>query len=221
MQVDIHENPFKLWKELTIHCLRKGTSRKNDKGEELKELLGVPFHIRFPLNKDEEIESYFNEEMTARIEYAVRRFNTPEPEPRSKVDPGERIFGKTGESPYNRVKSLLIENPESKKATISLVKDGDLQNRCVYCIVAIDFKVRDGRLNLYYFARSQDIFKKSYADNIALAQVQKRLAADLSLEVGTLSGYIASAHIYKSDLESIASLQLFKSFSNDTNASVK
>lgn len=216
MLTHIQENPFKLWKELTMHCLKEGTLRIDDDGNEIIELLAVSFQIKFPLNREEEIKGSWDEGMIGDTE---KRFTTVQPSHGSKPSPAERIFGNSDESPYNIIKSILMEKPESKKAAISLTKNVDLQDKRVPCIVTIDFIIRDGLLNLYYFARSQDIFKRSYADNIALAQIQKRLADDLDLKVGTLSGYIVSAHIYKSDLESISSLALFKSISDDIKAS--
>jgi thymidylate synthase len=208
----IHESPFKLWEELTKYCIEEGMLRRDDENAEIIELLAVPFHIKFPLNRETEIERYCNQEMIANTIINFTEFN---PKVRYKYRPSERIFGKLDESPYNKIKNLLIGKPESKKATISILKDTDLQNGHVPCIVTIDFKVRDGLLNLYYFARSQDVFKRSYADNIALAQIQKLLAAELDIDIGILSGYIASAHIYKSDLELISSLKIFKSFFKD------
>lgn len=202
----ICENPYELWAELTQRCLTEGDSRLDEKTEIL-ELLGVAFHIKFPEGVNEDLKKYCDQQMIGNM---IKNFNTLEPQFGYKFSYGERIFGVGSSSPYYNIKSLLERKPESKSATICLIREDDVLRGHVPCIATIDFKIRDGAINLYYFARSQDIFKKSYADNIALTQVQKRLAADLNLQVGFISGVIASAHIYKSDLPKISTVEQFK-----------
>ena len=200
-------DPYQLWAELTKHCLAHGIPNV-DEQVEILELVGVSFCIEFPDRIDETIKKHCDPLM---IESMVKNLNTFEPQFGYKISYGERIFGKPDASAFSNVQSLLMRKPESKSATICLIKEDDVLKGHVPCIAAIDFKIRNDRLNLFYFARSQDVFKKSYADNLALAHLQRRLASELNVKGGSISGFIASAHLYKSDLPKISYMQLFGS----------
>ena len=68
------------------------------------------------------------------------------------------------------------------------------------CLTTIDAKIRNGALDLQFFYRSQNVLGRQYANFLALAELQQRLAAELSVEIGFMAGYIASAHIYAYDI---------------------
>lgn len=207
MKTFIRKNPYLLWAELTRSCLIEGTLIF-DEAIEIIEISNVSFQIKTPLGNDPKLEKHCDHEM---IDAMIKNFNSFEPQFGYRFSYGERIFGKNGSSAYENIIDLLRRKPEAKSATISLIRDDDLLNSHVPCIATIDFKIRNGKINLNYFARSQDIFKKSYADNIALAELQRRLSSDLEVKSGSISGYIASAHIYKSDLPKIESIDVFQS----------
>ena len=51
----------------------------------------------------------------------------------------------------------------------------------------------------YFLEEGQNIVGRQYANLIALAKFQENLSRELSVSVGFLAGYIASAHIYEYD----------------------
>ena len=67
------------------------------------------------------------------------------------------------------------------------------------CIVALDFKIRNDKLLITGFFRSQDIGKKIYADILALGKIQSEVASALSTTTGEIKIFISSAHIYEQD----------------------
>lgn len=99
--------------------------------------------------------------------------------------------------------SLLRQEPWSKRALVTLA---GVPNGKVPCINAILFLVRNGALQTTYFARGQDAFGKFYADGLCLAQMARTVALGLNLPAGTVTGFIASSHVYDRDLPAIRSL---------------
>jgi thymidylate synthase len=142
-----------------------------------------------------------------------RNFNTLEPQFGYKVSYGERIWGLDDDGPFHDALNVLRRKPEAKSATIPLVRTQDLRGGHVPCIAVVDLKIRGDRLALNYFARSQDVFKKSYADNLALHHVQRKAAELLGVRTGPIAGFIASAHIYHTDLVAIQRVHAFQKIS--------
>jgi thymidylate synthase len=168
----------------------------HDGDVKILEVMGVSFNISKPNSSDFLAMSFGKPEM---INAMVKNFNTNEPQFGFKFSYGARIFSGENSGGFEDVARLLRRKPEAKSASISLLRSGDFQGSHVPCITTIDFKLRDNKLHIYYFARSQDIFKKNYADNIAILKVGERLATELNVEIGTITGMIASAHIYEAD----------------------
>ncbi len=73
-------------------------------------------------------------------------------------------------------------------------------------MTTIDAKIRDNRLILQFFFRSQNIFGRQYANLLALAKFQRDLAESCDVDVGYIKGYISSAHIYYYDYGQAISL---------------
>jgi len=69
------------------------------------------------------------------------------------------------------------------------------------CVSLLDFYIRDGKLKLNVYARSLDFGKKAYGNLMALAKIQKNVAKVLEKEVGELSIFVKSAHIYQEEFD--------------------
>ncbi len=184
-----------MWLTLTQAALRDG-DKVFDDSEELRELLYVAFTVTDPLAGDER-DKWMDQDMVSAMH---ANFHSLEPQFGYKVSYGERLWTPEGASPYDHVRALLTRKPAAKSATISLLRTGDADLGHVPCITSIDFKIRDGLLHVCYFARSQDLFKKNFADNLAIYAIGQKLAADLSVQPGSVSAFIASGHVYASDV---------------------
>ncbi|MGB4497103.1 MAG: thymidylate synthase, partial [Methylococcaceae bacterium] len=104
---------------------------------------------------------------------------------------GSLIFDNAG------VNRLNLKH-ETKSATFGLLTPGN-QSPNLPCLTTVDVKIRNERLELQFFFRSQNIFGRQYANLLALAKLQDDLARRCSVTVGSMKGYIASAHIYDFD----------------------
>lgn len=204
MHTFISDNAYDLWGTLTTSCLVDG-HRILDESEQLVELCGVAVEVTDPSSTKSSFTQYADQDM---VEAMSKNFSTLEPQFGYSFAYGARIYGQRGDGPIHRVRDLLVRKPEAKSATMSLLSS-DPSAGHVPCITTLDFKLRDSRLDLYYFARSQDVFKKSYADNLALYEVLVRMADELGTQAGSIYGFIASAHLYLSDLERIESIPEF------------
>jgi thymidylate synthase len=111
---------------------------------------------------------------------------------------GSLIFDNAGVNQFEWVVNRLSSKRETKSATFGLLTPGS-QSPNLPCLTTVDAKIRNGQLELQFFFRSQNIFGRQYANLLALAKLQDDIARRCSVTVGSMRGYIASAHIYAFD----------------------
>ena len=194
------------WIALTRKCLAHG-ELVYDGDVKLLELTSAAFCISDPSQADPLVDKHGKADMVAAMK---KNFIDSEPQFGHKFGYGERIWKGGDASPYASIVRRLKKKPEAKSAVFSMLQPGDDGGGHVPCVVAMDFKIRNGKVHLHYFARSQDVYKKSYADNIAMLVVLERLAHDLGQGVGSISAYIASAHLYLTDVAEALQLEPFR-----------
>lgn len=113
---------------------------------------------------------------------------------------GESIITplKNEPDPVKAIIEKIGGNIETRNAVLTFVPYGENK---IPCISTIQFLVRKNTLNIFYTARSQDIFKKFPLDAICIADMGKQVAHALKLNLGTIYANIVSAHIYVQDKE--------------------
>lgn len=111
--------------------------------------------------------------------------------------------GPFGKEDLTDVIDLLREQSSTKRALLTFV---DPIGKKVPCINAIHFLIRHGHLELSYFARGQDVYLKFCADAICVHDFGEIVAEALGLTIGTITGTISSAHIYRKDFDSVNSI---------------
>lgn len=112
----------------------------------------------------------------------------------------DSIVGPLGRNDFQDVIDLLKENPDTKRALVTLVGNGKGK---VPCINTVHFLVRKEGLIVNYFVRGQDVFNKYYADAIAISEMADLVGRGLNLKVHRVTSMISSAHIYLADLPKI------------------
>lgn len=173
-----------------------------DEDVSIKEVLGLSVKIKKPKATDIIVERCGNEAVTnnmlKKFSQGIKMENRP-------FTYGQRIYDYKGINQFEWVVDRVKKKRETKSAAISLLYPGEsLQN--LPCLTTLDFKVRNNKLFLQFFFRSQNILGRQYANLIALADLQSRLAKHCEAEVGEMQGYIASAHIYEYDFDSAKNL---------------
>lgn len=112
---------------------------------------------------------------------------------------GMRFRDFHGVNQVDKIVSRIQNNPECKSATISLMDPTTDFAGHMPCIIGLDFKLRNNKLHVTGYFRSQDIGKKVYADFLAISKIQHEVANKLKSAAGDVKILISSAHIYEQD----------------------
>lgn len=162
--------------------------------EDYLEVRGLTFTVREPLLPDPVLNRWA---VNAHIVEMRKVFHTGEPN-RFGHSYRDRMHGPRSGDALQAVIAALRERRDSRKACITLVGSGDGD---VPCLNVIQFLARGDRLEATYFARSQDVHNKLYADAICVLDLATEVRTSLGLAVLSLTGIIGSAHVYQVDLE--------------------
>ena len=94
----------------------------------------------------------------------------------------------------------LKRNPSSRRA-VMLVRDKekDMASEDPACLQHIQYFIRKERLDCMVLFRSNDACKAAYMNAFALIMLQKRIAAELGVPVGTYTHRASSFHCYEKD----------------------
>lgn len=121
---------------------------------------------------------------------------------------GGRIFNFSGQ--INQVKSYIIpllqKEPESRRAVIAIYnpfQDSTFKTKNVPAILNIYVRLHQGKLALTATIRSQDLFFGWPANIYQLYCLQKLIAEQLNVKLGSLTTISNSTHIFESNLSDI------------------
>lgn len=114
---------------------------------------------------------------------------------------GDMLFDNQGINQIDWLIEKLQLNQTTKGASIGLLSPTILRDkRRLPCLTTVTAKIRDNKLNLYASFRSQNI-KNSYANFIALTNLQEFISQKINIPVGFLHIFVVSPHIYKNDIQ--------------------
>lgn len=118
---------------------------------------------------------------------------------------GERIFNYDG---FNQMDSYVIptlkKDLNSRRAVINLWNPSvDTNKGQVPGLIFLDFKVREGKVNLFALIRSNDLFIGWPANVYQLYVLANYVSKKLGLEIGSISTMSTSAHIFLDNLDEI------------------
>ena len=117
---------------------------------------------------------------------------------------GPRLFGPhRATSQWASVLRCLRADPQSRRAVLLLMyaaEDRSPANRDMTCTVALQFFVREGRLDFVTQMRSNDIMRGLPSDVFLFTLLQEVAAAELGLTPGTYTHIANVAQIYAPDL---------------------
>lgn len=90
----------------------------------------------------------------------------------------------------------LRRNPHTRRAVIDLRKYMDSLSDDPACLQHIQYFVREGKLHCKVLFRSNDACRAAYMNAFALVMLQKRIADELGVEMGTYTHRANSFHCY-------------------------
>ena len=93
----------------------------------------------------------------------------------------------------------LRRNPDSRRAVIDVRTSEDMGDDSPACLQNIQYMIRRNKLNCKVLFRSNDACKASFMNMFALIMLQKRIADELGIEVGSYTHRANSFHCYERD----------------------
>lgn len=170
----------------------------HDDGEELREVLNLYITLSDAREEDVVLVKYADKD---RIALMKKKYSTCGLVGDYKIDYGSYIFDNNGINQMDWVKKRIDNKPETKSATITLHRPGE---DMLACLSLLDFKLRNGKLNMNVVYRSQNIFASQPGNIIALRQMQSDLAEKIGVPTGKIELVVFSAHIYARDYEAVS-----------------
>lgn len=145
--------------------------------------------------------------------YALEFFN---PKIKDYSDNGLWFHGAYGPriEPYiNDVVSKLRSDDGSRQAVISIYNSKDIQvkTKDVPCTLAIQFMIRDGKLNSYAYMRSNDLFWGFQYDVFSFTVIQEFISDAIGIPMGRYYHTVSSMHVYDYHFDMLEKISAMKS----------
>ncbi|WP_231384493.1 thymidylate synthase [Leptospira alstonii] len=117
---------------------------------------------------------------------------------------GPRIFNKNGVNQFQNIISILTKNSDSRKAVMQLFDANDLveKHKDVPCTCSLQFMIRENKLDLFTFMRSNDAYFGLPHDIFSFTMIQEIMANKLNVKLGVYKHFVGSLHLYNDRLDS-------------------
>lgn len=107
---------------------------------------------------------------------------------------------------YDQLQNVLevLKNDINSRRAILNISDPQLNKlitKDLQCTIAIHFLVRNNKLNMTVYMRSNDIVYGLPYDSIYFMSIQNYLATELNIEIGSYVHHATSMHLYKKDID--------------------
>ena len=149
--------------------------------------LEEPMISRLFIGDPRALEQYRQEMLDGILDFEVERGNW------------EYTYHLRMESQLPWVVEELRRNPSSRRAVISTRDDADLESGSPACLQHLQFMIRDELLHCKVVFRSNDAAKAAFMNAFAIILLQKRIADELGVAVGTYTHRANSFHVYDRD----------------------
>lgn len=114
---------------------------------------------------------------------------------------GHCIQFKYGFNQWEHIKYMLSKNPNSRQAVIHIKEASCKSSKDVNCTICCQFFIRDNKLYMTTYMRSNDIWMGFPYDVFQFTAMQILLSMQLGVELGTYTHISGSLHLYKRDYE--------------------
>ena len=114
---------------------------------------------------------------------------------------GYCIKHKYGFDQWEYVRKLLSDAPETRQAVLHIKELNNIPSKDVNCTVALQFLLREGKLNLTVYMRSNDLWLGFPFDVFQFANMQILMAMELGVDLGTYTHIAGSLHLYERDFK--------------------
>ena len=110
---------------------------------------------------------------------------------------GPRLFGPQGQ--LGSVVNILNEKKDSRQAVVQLFDCQDIaeKHKDVPCTCTLQFMLRDGKLHLIVYMRSNDVIWGLTHDVFCFTMLQEIVSRELEVELGLYRHMVGSLHLYE------------------------
>lgn len=110
---------------------------------------------------------------------------------------GHKIHKFYGFDQWNYVKELLMKDPNSRQAIIHIKNPDTEPSKDVPCTISLQFFIRENKLYLTTYMRSNDIWMGFPYDVFNFTCMQIQMAMELGVGIGCYTHIAGSMHLYK------------------------
>ena len=96
----------------------------------------------------------------------------------------------------DKVIKMLRETPETNQACVEVGMPTDILLKDPPCLRLLDFRVRYGKLHMFCYFRSWDLWAGFPANLAALEMLKQYMAKEIDVENGTINAYSKGLHLY-------------------------
>jgi len=118
-------------------------------------------------------------------------------------------YGLRTKGQYNEIISRLKDDPDSRQGVVTIWNpELDLlaKKRDYPCTILHQFRIRDNKLNMSVYMRSNDVWLGAAYDFFQFTRVQIAMASVLGIEPGKYTHHVGSLHIYEQHYQSATKL---------------
>ena len=106
-------------------------------------------------------------------------------------------------SQYERVVQMLKDNPNTRQAALSIYDAKEIwkYENDTPCTYAIQFTILNDRLDMAVTMRSNDLWYGFCNDQYCFSMLQKMIADELKIEIGTYYHFAHNMHLYNDKID--------------------
>lgn len=156
--------------------------------------LAEPMISKLFIGGPEDLEQYRQEIVDGILDFEVERGKWSYTYHQRMVEPINQI---------EKVIDILKKTPDSRRAVILIRRPEDIDMDDPPCLQHIQYFIRNGKLDCDVLFRSNDACKAAFMNSFALIMLQKYIADQLNIEVGTYTHRANSFHCYEKDFDTL------------------
>lgn len=208
------ENPAIAWVKLVRKIVKDGEEVLDERGQKTLELMNVVTEIQNPYSKLHPKGTFWTGEKLHAYE---EQFFNPNNDQGFVYTYGCRLRGHFAKKDvdsdaniyncytYDQLEGIIhrLEQCKESRRAIGVTWDPtiDMDSEEVPCLMLMDYKVRNHKLQVTALWRSHDIYGAYYPNIRGLIYTSKYISKQLKIELGKITTHSISAHIYETDLE--------------------
>ena len=192
------------WEILVKRIVANGVELKDERGSVTRELLNTVVNVTNPSDTEspegyfwtgEKLDKYSEQFLSSDKQGFIYTY-------------GNRLRAHFNGIDQIREAILRLNAFKESRRAISITWDPltDTKNDEVPCMMLVDFKIRDGKLNTTGLWRSHDIYGAWFPNAVGLSNLAKYVAEETGSELGTLTIHSISAHIYEVNFKEAESI---------------